>query len=99
MWCLRNIGRIIFIAFSLQIGIDGILMSYFIYPDHADVSHMTTDYSIDHSSQHTHHEHLVVFSSACNRNIVPIRHFPIFLTEESLAFHFTFSIWQPPRFS
>ena len=95
---LKNALKLLFVVFSLQIGIDGIIMSYFSNSGNPEIYHLTSDYCINNNAQHSHEDDPISFSLHFSRNIVLFEDIPAILFRFILPSGYTFLIWQPPKF-
>jgi hypothetical protein len=96
---LKYLGRIIFILFSLQIAIDGIVLSYFSNAEKTELNHLMSDFCIHQASHHSHEDNPLFISSNQKNNSISPDKVLIIMTQYPLPNCFSVSIWQPPKIS
>lgn len=98
MKTLNKTCRILFILFTLQVGFDGIILSYLSSSDNQVLIHLTNDYSF---SSHGHHHHEDdIFVQTSNYNIVlPDTYSEIVVCTPYAGKTYPPGIWQPPKLS
>jgi hypothetical protein len=96
---LKKIIWILFLVFSLQVGLDETIMSWLTCSSSSEISSPTSDYCLNIHSFHSHEDDCTVLARINNPNTCYFYFVRIVFVNFSLQSNYFCFVWQPPRIS